>query len=180
MRTLATHLQARVLPTPATIRSQAAVAQRQYMHSRSWQSTITDNFVVHTFGDAEWGKQIAKECETLRRERCAKWLREEADEVWQPSCHVVVHTYRESYLQCAGAGAARTDGTSYLKTSHKRIVVRRIDLFAPDSGVIPTALAHQLTHLVLADRCASFPMPRWIEHVMQLEQMWESTKPFKR
>jgi hypothetical protein len=48
-----------------------------------------------------------------------------------------------------------------------RIVTRRIDLVADDQGEL-SSLAHELTHIVLADRFVGKRLPRWLDEGIAL------------
>lgn len=125
------------------------------------------NFVVRSYRGGPSAPTVLHEAQQLRR-RCADyWLGRVDPTTWNPRCELVVHPTKASYLQAVGRAAAQTSGSSLIQSSGGRIVQRRIDLLADDRGEFP-ALAHELTHIVLADRFAGRQPPRWLDEGIAL------------
>jgi hypothetical protein len=61
-----------------------------------------------------------------------------------------------------GRGSERTFGSSYIRHDRGRVAARRIDL-VPDADGRPSALAHELSHVILADRFRGMQPPRWVD-----------------
>ncbi|MCI0335254.1 MAG: hypothetical protein L0228_18755 [Planctomycetes bacterium] len=93
----------------------------------------------------------------------AKWLGKDTPDAWNPLCQIVLHGSRRSYIEAVGRGGDRTVGSSSIKTSKGRIVARRIDLLEADTDFLNAALPHELTHVVLSEKFASDPLPRWAD-----------------
>lgn len=53
-------------------------------------------------------------------------------------------------------------GSSLIRAEKGRILTRRIDLLVSEHSGLP-ALAHELTHVVLADRFGGRQPPRWVD-----------------
>jgi hypothetical protein len=109
------------------------------------------NFVVRSSAADASAADVLAECIALRRKLQAAWFDDQQPSPWRPRCEVVVHSRRASYLAAVGRGGAQTMGSSLTETSRGRIVRRRIDLLVDETGAVP-ALAHELTHVLLADR----------------------------
>jgi hypothetical protein len=62
-----------------------------------------------------------------------------------------------------GRRVANTSGSSYVSFSQSQVTARRIDLRGDDKGGVTSALAHEMTHLVLADHFRDAPPPRWAD-----------------
>jgi hypothetical protein len=112
--------------------------------------------------------KVCDECEALRDRLCAKWLGADADSPdsragWTPKCDVVVHLTPASYVQAVGAPGAATVASSLVDQEKGQIRIRRIDVRGQDPKWQDTALPHELTHVVLADRFAGKRLPRWAD-----------------
>ena len=116
-------------------------------------STKSDpaNFIVRTFPGGPKASVVLDQCEDLRAELQRSWLRLETADKWEPQCEIVLHPDRTQYLKAVGVGGGSTSGSSLVRSKHGRITARRIDLIVNQDGEL-TALAHELTHVVLADR----------------------------
>ncbi len=126
-------------------------------------STKSDpaNFIVRTFPGGPKASVVLDQCEDLRAELQRSWLRLETADKWEPQCEIVLHPDRTQYLKAVGVGGGSTSGSSLVRSKHGRITARRIDLIVNQDGEL-TALAHELTHVVLADRFEG-RTPRWID-----------------
>lgn len=130
-----------------------------------WRTTETTNFYVQAQCGDERRAEIARACEELRSSLIEKWFEKPID-AWQPKCRVVVHTNRTSYLNCVGAEASQTNGTTWIafsRTDNRKIAVRRIDILSDDECRSTSALAHELTHVLLADWFGGRQPPRWLD-----------------
>jgi len=129
----------------------------------------TDNFVIRSRGSVteleEWGRR----CEALLTEVRAKWLGETAPAAaWSPRCEVVVHEALATYT-AAVPGGERTVASSWVEaTRDDRIVVRRIDVRSDCGDWFGGAMAHELIHILLAERFGLSGVPRWAEEGLAL------------
>src|SRR5262249_15477829 len=96
-----------------------------------------------------------------------KWLGERSA-VWSPKCQVVFHTHGQSYVRHVGPGSEATSGSSLMDRKAGRVSVRRVDLRTDREGWLGGTLAHELTHVILADRFASDELPRWADEGMAI------------
>jgi hypothetical protein len=122
----------------------------------------TTNFVVRSYPGGPPSGDVHAFCEKLRTELVQLWNRSAMDDEWRPQCEIVLHAKKASYLRAVGNGGGQTAGSSMIRTANHRVVARRIDLLVGPDGDLP-ALAHELTHIVLADRFAGRQPPRWLD-----------------
>lgn len=123
--------------------------------------TETENFRVYSFAGGPPAAEVANKSEHLRAELQRIWLGESTQSPWRPRCDVVLHASRASYQQAVGGGA-QTSGSSLIRYERGSMQVRRIDLLVDSRGGF-TAMAHELTHVVLADRFEGRQPPRWVD-----------------
>jgi hypothetical protein len=129
----------------------------------TWQIRDTVNFRVCSAGDREAAEQLAARCEELREHLSGVWLNKRPVAVWKVRCEVVVHATDENYERAVGRGSESTVGSALIETEDSRIVTRRIDL-RPDRGAeTQTALAHELTHVIIADRVDRSQLAPWAD-----------------
>jgi Peptidase MA superfamily len=151
-----------VTPPSASGSPCARCAQAQ---SAGWYFAESGSFRVWCRSGCRDVGKFAQQCERLRSELQSKWLGHDVPGDWSPKCDVVVHASAASYLQAVGPGAERTAGSSLVKVEAGRVISRRLDLRA-DRGDALSAAPHELTHIVLADRFADRPLPRWADEGM--------------
>jgi hypothetical protein len=145
--------------TPARLVS----IQRGDRNYASPRLAASANFVVRSQVDQPRADRVLEVCDTLCAELQEKWLGQSPAEPWRPRCEIVLHATRESYLREVGAGGAQTRGCCLIQFDGDRIVTRRIDLLADNPDRALSALAHELTHVILADRFGNRPLPRWAD-----------------
>ena len=123
----------------------------------------SEYFVIHTSAQAgpSPGKVLSL-CEELRSELCRVWGLTDRARKWDPLCEIVVHPSAASYLASVGPEAAQTRGCSRIELDNGKVSRRRIDLQMDADGSL-SALAHELTHVVLADRFHGKPPAHWLD-----------------
>ncbi|MEZ6070544.1 MAG: hypothetical protein R3C10_09790 [Pirellulales bacterium] len=120
------------------------------------------NFDVQTFAGGPDADSFSQVCERLKRRIEGIWLGDSPAEHWRPACQVVLHASRESYLASVGRSGGQTRGSSLIGRHGNMIVSRRIDLLVDQQGNT-SALAHELTHVVLAGGLGGRPLPPWLD-----------------
>ena len=75
----------------------------------------------------------------------------------------MLHPNDGSYAREVGAAGSKTVASSLVDRQSQRIASRRIDIRVHESGWHAAALAHELTHVVLADRFSAQALPRWVD-----------------
>ena len=138
--------------------------EKTYCHGR-WFVAETLNFQVCGVAREDLVTLVACRAESLRRELSTKWLGKSLSTDWSPKCQILVHSDHRSYVAAAGRGSERTTGSSLVTTVAGKVVSRRIDVFDADStgDSGPTALPHELTHVILKDRFVKTELPHWAD-----------------
>lgn len=110
--------------------------------------------------------RLSSEFERLRTSLGEKWLSQRRAADWSPKCELAIHATVAAYAQAVGSDHAFTAGCSSLETDAGRIVRRRIDIRADRPGWLSGALAHEVTHVVLADEFVASGVPLWADEGM--------------
>jgi hypothetical protein len=130
------------------------------------QSAESSNFVVYSHSAAPSAQQVLNECRSLRGEIHDLLYGNRSPDPWRPRCEVVVHASRRSYAAAVGRAGALTQGSSLMEVSAGRVTRRRVDVLVDEHHRTP-ALAHELTHVVLAEYFGGKP-PRWADEGLAL------------
>lgn len=127
-----------------------------------WHITETDNFRVLNYGLRPIDAVIGKNCEVLRARLSDQWLGD-ASATWKPKCDVVLHPSDSSYEREVGTVGGSTIASALVDRRQRQVALRRIDVRATRADWQQAALAHELTHVVLADRFDQDVLPRWLD-----------------
>lgn len=175
----------------------AAVTQgrvRPASPAPKWHLAETPNFRVYCCAGQIEANRLADRCESLRRQLASVWLGSSQLEPWPKPCDVVVFPTRTAYLQVVGREAAQTAGSALILTEGARVKSRRIDLRGDLGRDMESALAHELTHVVIADRLDRSRIPAWADegmavladspekqalHLEDLRQGWQARQTFR-
>ncbi|MDX1948237.1 MAG: hypothetical protein SFU86_22795 [Pirellulaceae bacterium] len=123
------------------------------------------SFVVRNYSSRHDAREVAAHCEKWKARLQTYWCGQPA-EAWSPRCEIVVHRGQREYLTAVGSGAAQTYGSSWLDFGKdKRVSKRQIDLRG-DSDLGLAALAHEMTHVIVADLLDARQPPRWADEGM--------------
>ena len=120
------------------------------------------NFVVHGVA-AERAASIRAHAETVRARAFETLLGDSSPRPWLPRCDVHVHTTPAAFAAAVGGPPEVAQGATSIDFSGDTVSLRRIDLLADGNASVPPALAHELVHVVLADRFTAGPPPRWAD-----------------
>jgi hypothetical protein len=131
-----------------------------------WYLRESPNFRVYCTTDAGEPERLARRCEQLRGHLTRVWLGATETPNWSKRCDVVVFPNLEAYLQVVGREAAQTAGSALIEADGLRVSTRRIDLRGDLGREMESALAHELTHVVLADRIDRRRIPAWADEGM--------------
>lgn len=123
--------------------------------------------IVHGV-DATRAQRIADHAEAVRRAACAALLRVESPAAWAPRCLIQVHLTSASFAGAVGGQPVGARGATSIEFSGDAVSLRRIDVMGDGPEVIPDALAHELVHVVLADRFTELAPPRWADEGLAL------------
>jgi hypothetical protein len=163
---LAAVLVLQVLPSVHAAEPAPASPQHRSWKDGIWQVIETKNFRVATLASEAEALKLAQAGEELRISLRQRWLGTEsikaAADAWTPKCYLVVHPTAESYLREVGPGQ-QTAGSSFIEINNKQLITRRIDLRADHPQGYDDALAHEMTHIVIAERFLERQIPRWAD-----------------
>jgi hypothetical protein len=130
--------------------------------TQGWLIQETGSFRVVCRRDSTDAARLPLACEALRRQLQTTWLGDATGE-WSPRCEVVVHPTVAGYVKQLGSGSEQSSGCATIDIEKGRVVRRRIDLRADAEDWMVSALPHEMTHVILADRFATRQIPRWAD-----------------
>jgi hypothetical protein len=146
----------------------ATRSERSESSPRGWHAVETASFRIFNYGTAPLTAEAAQECEALRVTLIKRWGGDLAGAGWSPKCQIVLHPSDAAYLREVGAAGRDTVASSLVERKQGRIVSRRIDIRANQPQWQTRALGHELSHVILADRFAGQPVPRWVDEGIAL------------
>lgn len=111
---------------------------------------------------------IVDHAEQVRRAAFERLLSDSQPRPWVPRCAIHVHSTPAAFAAAVGGSPEASRGASSLEFGGQRVISRRIDVLGDGPDVIPDALAHELVHVVLADRFTEAAPPRWADEGIAL------------
>ncbi len=127
-----------------------------------WHIVETANFRLLRYGQHPASPRTVEHCEQLRAELVALWLSDRPATDWNPKCDLVLHSTDAGYLREVGPAGRDTLASALVDRQEGRIAVRRVDIRESVGDWQNAALAHELVHVILADRFGRDTLPRWI------------------
>ncbi|GIW95601.1 MAG: hypothetical protein KatS3mg110_3642 [Pirellulaceae bacterium] len=127
---------------------------------------MSSRFVVYSYPNGPSPESVLDASEGLYKSVCRSLFGQEPAGCWETPCQIVLHADRASYSRAVRGGAGSV-GSTWIRMVAGRIVGRRIDLLA-ESADCPRALAHELTHLALANYWPEGRPPRWLDEGLAL------------
>jgi Peptidase MA superfamily len=153
---------------PLSFITLAASPQCVGCRSASWHVVESANFRILSYGTQGVSGNTAKACESMREQLARQWLADPGIGDWTPKCDVVLHPSDQAYLREVGSGGRNTVASALVDRRSGRVSLRRIDVRATRAGWQTAALAHEMVHVVLADRFADQALPRWLDEGMAI------------
>jgi hypothetical protein len=138
---------------------------RKSYETNGWLIQETASFRVVCRRTAADAARLPQACEALRRQLQETWFGEVTGD-WSPRCEVVVHPTTAGYVKELGPGSEQSSGCSTIDIEKGRVARRRIDLRTDAEDWMISALPHELTHVILADKFATKQIPRWADEGM--------------
>ncbi|MBI3863075.1 MAG: hypothetical protein HY290_14380 [Planctomycetia bacterium] len=135
--------------------------------SKGWLVQESEAFCVCCSPRLAEAKHLANACEALRVQLQKTWIGSAGKE-WSPRCEIVVHATVNDYVRALGPGSRQSAGCTTIDLQDGKVVKRRIDLRADADDWMTTALPHELTHVVLADKFTEKQIPRWADEGMAI------------
>jgi hypothetical protein len=120
------------------------------------------SFRVYSYCGGPTEEEFLRRCHSVKSEVERKWLGKSSSEPLEPCCDIVLHASRTAYIQAIGQGGIRSYGSTLIRADGEKVAMRRIDLLTNQDGQF-TALTHELTHVILADRFGSDRPPLWAD-----------------
>jgi len=139
---------------------------REYQ-KQGWLIQETDTFRVVCLPNLAEARRLPQACEALRRQLQETWFGA-VGKVWSPRCEIVVHPTVAGYVRELGAGSRQSSGCATVEIEKGVVLKRRIDLRADADDWLISALPHELTHVILAEKFADKQIPRWADEGMAI------------
>lgn len=150
-------------------------------HQQGWRVVETANFRCWSLLPSGEARSLAESCEIWRSALCDAWLETSAlHGTWTPRCDVVVYPSQTAYAHALGRPQDTSVGSTTLDFDSHRVTRRRIDLRADAVDWSNAALPHELTHVVLGDRFAGRPLPKWADEGMAMLAESQAKRNFRR
>jgi hypothetical protein len=131
-----------------------------------WKSYETDNFRCLWHGNRNDIPEICGQCESLRESLHLVWLGAKPTERWSPKCDVVLFSDDASYFRQVGPAGSNTVASALVSNRNHKVAVRRVDVRRTNQQWSEGPFAHELTHIVIADRLDVAHLPRWADEGM--------------
>lgn len=147
--------------------------------SQGWLVQETPSFRVFCRADFKDSKRLPAAYEAVRRQLQETWFGKVGED-WSPQCDIVLHPTIAGYVHALGQGSRQSSGCSTIEIEKGRVVKRRIDLRADAADWMNTALPHELTHVVVAERFATKQIPRWADEGLSILSEPESRQTNRR
>lgn len=130
--------------------------------SIGWFPATAANFEVHGLPAAR-AEAVAARAEHLRQGIVALLYGERGTSRWTVRCQVHLHVSAQSFTRAVGGAGGGAKGATTIELVANAVSRRRIDVLDDDPTAMPSALAHEIVHVVLADRFVATPPPRWAD-----------------
>jgi hypothetical protein len=161
-----------------TDQSGKACVTRTY-ETKGWFVQETASFRVICRTNAADAGRLPQACEALRRQLQTTWFGAVTDE-WSPRCEIVVHPAVAGYVKQLGPGSEQSSGCATIDIEKGLVVRRRIDLRVDADDWLVSALPHEMTHVILADKFATKQIPRWADEGMAILSEPEARQAMRR
>lgn len=135
--------------------------------SQGWLVQETDSFRVVCRSNLPEARRLPEACEALRRQLQETWFGD-AEANWPARCEVVVHPTVTEYVRQLGPASRQSSGCATIDVDRGTVLKRRVDLRADAADWLNTALPHEMTHVVLADKFTQRQIPRWADEGMAI------------
>jgi Peptidase MA superfamily len=147
-----------------TITSQPAL--RTY-ETQGWLVQESATFRVYCRPGLAAAKRLPAACEALRTQLQETWFGSPSDD-WSPRCDIVVHPSVNEYVRELGPASRQSSGCASVDIQKGKVTKRRVDLRADADDWMNTALPHELTHVILAEKFTTKQIPRWADEGMAI------------
>jgi hypothetical protein len=142
------------------------IVTKEYQ-ANGWLVQETETFRIYCLPNLAEAKRLPQACESLRRQLQETWFGEVAT-AWSPRCDIVVHPSVAGYVRELGAASRNSSGCATIDVQRGQVIKRRIDLRADADDWLFSALPHELTHVILAEKFVDKQIPRWADEGMAI------------
>lgn len=131
-------------------------------NANGWQVVESRSFRIHHVGQPIVAERLAPVCERTRQSLRERWLGETSNSAWSLKCDLFLYPSGQEFQRLTRF-PAETWGFADLEVGDRKVWTRRLHLRTDDAPRIDKLLAHELTHVVLADYFAEHQIPRWAD-----------------
>lgn len=117
---------------------------------------------------ADRGRVIVEAADRIRQRAFAELLGVPEPAAWVAACEIHVHATPDDFAAAVGGSPAAARGATSLEFAADRVSLRRIDVMGDGAEIVPDALAHEIVHVVLAERFTAAAPPRWADEGLAL------------
>lgn len=156
------------------IEARSADARVNVRHDGQWVVCQSEHFEIWCHLPVVEATTLAQRCEQLRAELTRIWL--ETPTAWKNRCAIVVSQNSTEYGRAIGSPGNSSVGCTTLQTSNGEITFRRVDVRADAVSWQTSALAHEITHVILADRFPGATLPLWADEGISILSEPKSTQ----
>ena len=132
-----------------------------------WIAT-SSNFQVRSFRSAAEARHVALHCEEVRDLLAVAYGLTLESPSWTPKCEVFLFVSKHKYGAVVGREAMETLGSSLVRPETGTVQSRRIDLRTDVPNYLQEVLAHELTHVLIADHFRDGSPPLWYDEGLAL------------
>lgn len=151
---------------PAAKLANRKTESRPARKASTWFVKETANFRVYSLAGQTHVDRLGARCEQLREQLAGVWLGQRPCAAWTKRCDVIVYPNLASYLNAVGREAEQTAGSALIEMNGREVSTRRIDLRGDLGSEMQSALAHELTHVIVCDRLDRSLLPAWADEGM--------------
>lgn len=139
----------------------ACVCVRRF-ENNGWKVIESRSFRIHHVGSSTTAEQLAPACERTRQSLRERWLDDRTTTGWTPKCDLFLYPSANEFQRLTRRPAAMW-GFADLEIGDGRVWTRQLHVRADDPKQLDKLVAHELTHVVLADYFAEHQIPRWAD-----------------
>lgn len=145
---------------------QQATAVSSPAPAGDWAVEESANFRVLHHQNADLARTVIQQAEKARTAAIQKWFGAPGAH-WNPRCDIYLHKSAGDYARATGKDF-RAAGHSTLEVVEQQVTKRRIDLAGDNPNLLPAAIPHEVTHVVLTDLFPNPMLPRWADEAMAI------------
>ncbi len=130
--------------------------------SGHWKISKTTNFVIY-HRDQRAAEQVGEAAELARKHALERWFGDEPDRRWTPTCELYLYPTAQEYAASTGIGMHSPGHCKVYPDGNGGIARRQLFIRLDDPSAKSAILQHEIVHVVLADKLAPYPVPKWAD-----------------